>query len=281
MTDDYSDGEFGFDGEKTKGRKIAAPMTASLTAVGASLVAVIAATQVATPSDESEEKASGVCLKTNVRMIDGLEPGCYEPEELDLFAERPVMSERGGEVVVSLSHPTDIMAPVANVRTCAKYNEYKDKDWYALSTREAIRQEFFERSCGALQLLREARAPEWTYFDAGEMSSKDIEELAKGPPFAIVESDAPFAEAEVSLTETGMWRLSAVSQDAIIQEIAHADFDGDGDGEILGFVVIQVQGGTARASHVGVFEKESEDTPCRFRPIGDVISERIVEKTRG
>jgi hypothetical protein len=52
----------------------------------------------------------------------------------------------------------------------------------------------------------------------------------------------------------------------MVYEIAHADFTGDGVGEILAYVSTGVADGTARAGSIGMLEKTAVGGPCSFSP---------------
>jgi hypothetical protein len=57
-----------------------------------------------------------------------------------------------------------------------------------------------------------------------------------------------------------------------LQELAYADFDGDGFGEVLAYVEVSPEGGTAAADAIGIITKDSRS--IRFVPVGDSAASR-------
>ena len=222
-----------------------------------------------------------VCLKTDIAMIDGLAPGCYPRAALAAFRDRPVFDARGLAAALSLAHPTDAMAPLAIVRTCAEYREKSADGWFAFSSRAMRREAFFRRACGVLDMLAWSRDPDASYFEEGAAALADIEALAasgafglaegspKAPPGSTTSTDDAAPAISVRADAPGVWALSwAEDRAAVVQEIAHADFNADGAGDILVFIALGARGATglAAASRLGFLEKVDAEGPARFTP---------------
>ena len=128
------------------------------------------------------------------------------------------------------------------------------------------REAWFERACGVLSMLERARTPDATHFAGDRLTAADMTSLAKETPFRLGDDDAAATAtpSTVSGGADGVWTLSAGGQSAVVQEIAHADFNADGLGDVLVFVSLSVEGGTATAAEVGVVEKKAADGPCAY-----------------
>ena len=220
-------------------------------------------------SDQSAAKDADfeVCIRADAAMIEGLSPGCYDKKQLKAYRDKLVLGLDGAPVAVALAHPKDDLAPLEIVKTCHAYSEKMDRRWFALSNREMRRQSYFVRACGALEMLIAAEKPERSFFKNGELTRADLKSLAGGPPFRMAErAETAAVETEIETVKTGGWRLKMSDQAATIIEIAHADFDRDGVGDILAFASIGVTGGTARIAEIGLLQKSSETAPVRFTP---------------
>ncbi|MEL7485645.1 MAG: hypothetical protein AAGJ87_00350 [Pseudomonadota bacterium] len=207
-----------------------------------------------------------ICLRTDLKFFAGAKRGCVDKAEIGRWRTAPVLDDRGAPVELNMSHPTDFQRDFEAVKSCGQYRRREGDGWYAGSTREMRREAFFERACGVISFLLDARAPSETFFQDGALTIADVRSLGEGPPFRIAPSaDAVDAVMDAAAAEDGVWGLSSGEQYARIQEIAHADFNGDGAGDILTFVTVGVEGATASAGTVGFLEKTSADAPVRFK----------------
>ncbi len=241
------------------------------------------------------QKDEEICLQTDAPFFEGAKAGCFGKDALSKWGEAHVLDNRGRAVTLNLAHPTDFLAELEVVRNCSAYQKLTKEGWYAASTREMRREAYFNRACGTLGYLQKAGKPEKGYFKENGLSFEDTKSLMEVPPFRIVEDPVksvsaesaevtknlkPFKdidpdkklkllESEVSeaivKSEVGVWSLEASGQKARVQELAYADFNADGVGDILVFIQISAVEATASIGQVGYLEKKSEDSPVRFR----------------
>lgn len=205
-----------------------------------------------------------VCLRTDIGVAEVESGRCYPPAVFAGFAEN-VVTDAGGAATVRLSHPTDMQA-AETVRNCAAWRARRAEGWYARAAADMRRELVFERACGALAALERAHAPARTHFHGGALARGDVEAVAAAAPLRIglAADEARSGPVAVEAEAPGAWRWSAGGQRVLLQEIAHADFNGDGLGDVLVFLAAAVEGGTASAGAVGIIEKTAEDAPARF-----------------
>ncbi|GAB4530609.1 MAG: hypothetical protein Kow00133_19350 [Amphiplicatus sp.] len=230
----------------------------------AALAAILALAAIVLLLRRDAQARDLVCLRTDIGVAGVESGGCYPPEAFAGFAENAV-TDAGGAATVRLSHPTDIQASEM-VRTCAAWRARRDAGWYALAAADMRRELVFERACGTLAMLERARAPERTHFRDGALARGDVEAVAGAAPLRIgpAADDAVSGPVAVEAEAPGVWRWSVGGQRARLQEIAHADFNGDGFGDVLVFLAAVAEGGTASVGVVGLVEKTAEDAPARF-----------------
>lgn len=220
-----------------------------------------------------------ICLQTKVVFFGGAPTGCVGQNEILRWQTAQVVDNQGAPISVSMSHPTDVEQAREDVRNCAAYNRLKKEDWYAGSTREIRREAYFERACGILDYLRKAKAPRESFFENGRCSKEDMISMADGPPFKIIGGPDDVAAVAIDVAsedlvsesiivneaEQGIWQMSSTGQAVRVHEIAHADFDGDGVGDILAHVFIGIEDATASAGLVGYLVKSGPEAPVRFK----------------
>ena len=207
-----------------------------------------------------------VCVHDGVTLVEGLAGECRAPVDFAEFLDRPLTDAQGAPVVVSLADPVDDLAPEEDVTTCATYEAKTTAGWYALSGAARRREAYFTRACGALQMLVQAQQPRVSYFvegglelaDVANMPMTDMPRIGPGAP-------GEYADATVAADGPWQWKITGRATELTIQEIAHADFDRDGYGDVLAFVALGARGGTAAAGAPALIEKRSADGPARMR----------------
>lgn len=209
--------------------------------------------------------ASGkICFARDVPFIEGAAGDCYEPGDLASLAEKPVVDATGAEASVSLSHPTDVSGGMQIAHNCAQFRKMSADGWYALSTKDMRHEALFTRACGMLATLEQAQPAKASFFDKSGLTEADMKSLAEGPAMRFgPEFETPAGGAAVSRVGES-WRISSPTEAATIEEIAQADFNGDGRADILVFVTLNAEGGTATASEIAILEKPSAAGPVRF-----------------
>ncbi len=243
-----------------------------LGAIGASGAALLTAFGVEPENAFREEAATAardaeVCLKTPLKFFEGAASGCMDKQRIGRWAASPVLDNRGAPVSLRMSHPEDYLREPEIVRTCAEYEERLDRAWYAGSTREMRREAFFQRACGFLRYIAKAAPAETTYFANGQTSHADLVSLSEGPPFQFAPEEQVdrTSDLEIAPLADGVWRMASSFQKVRLQELAHADFNDDGVGDILAHVAIGVEDATASVGMVGYLEKTAPGGPVRFR----------------
>ena len=247
-------------------RKLIAAGVGAAAAAGAAIFGAVTLTRsVKEPTPQEEAEAFTVCLKADIAFVKDASKKCYAPAEAAALAEHPVLDDAGAPAIVALSSPNEGSRDVEEVGTCAQYRAFTRDGWYAASSAEMRREAFFQRACGVLDMVEQARAPQVSYFKDGELADADMSSLAETFEFRIGPAPAPPAPpTSVSAVSMGVWLFESGDQTARLQEIAHADFDGDGRGDMLVFVTVTVKDATATASLVGRLDKPSEDGPVLF-----------------
>ena len=207
-----------------------------------------------------------ICLRTKIPFFEKAGVGCFRKSDLAKLRDAPVLNDAGAPVTMNMSHPTDFNRDMKVARNCADYRKMSKDEWYAASSREMRRERYFERACGVLTYLMAAEEATVSHFKDGRIKENDILSFSSGPPVKITSgSESEGGEVTVDQIGDGVWRLSAIGQQARVREIAHADFNGDGVGDMLVFVAINVVDGTASAGSVGYLEKTEPDGDVRFR----------------
>ena len=241
----------------------------ALGGLGAAGAAIIGGVQLMSqPSPQQAlqiDESRQVCLLSDIELVEGMTKGCYSLGEIRNMMERPVVAQGDRLAAVGLSHPTNEMAPIEIVNTCAKYDELKSAGWYPLSGREMRRESYFTRACGALRMLMMSSEPRETFFDKDGCTEEDMRSLAGMTLPAVRESaEATPSDLAINRTEPGKWRLSTTAEDAVMQEIAIADFNEDGLGDVLVFMAAGASGGTAYVDQLGFLEKKAPNGEVTF-----------------
>lgn len=206
--------------------------------------------------------ADPICIKSNVRLVDGMTQACLSSAQYEALRDRDVLGGDGRSVDINLAGPSD-GGDDAVARNCAEYDGLIAKGWYALTGADMRREEYFKRACGALTLLAAAKPAELTHFSDGKATRDDILSMASVEATGFGEA-APSTDVDVAEIETGVWKVVIGQGEMMVYEIAHADFTGDDLGEILSYVSVGAGGGTARTGSIGFLEKNADDAPCTF-----------------
>ena len=250
-----------------------------IAAAAAGALAVLAAGAVATLSTRGgdgpavAEQGFEVCLRSAIGVSLDEQRPCLDAAELDRLADRPVTDDAGRQVEITLSHPSDRLAPLAVVQTCREYDARRAADWAAMSSRELRRDGYFVRTCGVLAVLRGARRPQSRHFQNDSLAADDVAEMLAAGAFGMAgatdgaDVPTPSGDLQVEMEAPSVWRFTLGDAHGRLQEIAEADFDGDGVSDILAFASFWTSSGTARADMLGLVLKPGADAPSRFAPI--------------
>lgn len=204
-----------------------------------------------------------VCIESKVRLVEGMSAGCLSAAQYEALRDRAVINSVGEAIAVSLSAPRT-GGEDATARTCAEFDSLTEEGWYAYSGVDMRREEYFRRACGALSMLVTAKPAHSTHFTGGKADKEDIRSMALQEATGFGEAE-PSAAVDVNKIEDRVWTVTIGDGETIVYEIAHADFTGDGLGEILAYVSVGAAGGTARTGTIGLLEKPSEGGACAFR----------------
>ncbi|MEM9705187.1 MAG: hypothetical protein AAF850_03830 [Pseudomonadota bacterium] len=209
-----------------------------------------------------------VCIRSDLRFFEDAPKGCVKKQVVARWRGAAVLDNSGAPVRLRLAHPTDFSRAPETVLTCSKYDRLTGEGWYAESSREMRREAYFMRACMAVRFLLTAAEPKKSYFAKGALSERDVEAMSNNPPLRIAPRNMDVAEIgapNIEPLQDGLWRLQYSDQSAIVQEISHADFNGDGVGDVLAFIAVTVREGTATAGAVGLIEKAESRSAARFR----------------
>lgn len=252
---------------------MARPMIVGLGAAGALTAAAVTGLSLmrAEPPVEAARLSiangagEAACIKTNIRLVEGMIPACYGSAQFEAMRDRAVISADGAPVRVALAHPSDDAAPSESASTCAEYDSLISQGYSALTSADLRREEYFRRACGALALLSKAEPAQRSNFAGGKASQEDVRSMASTEATGFGET-APAAPVDVAWVSDGVWRIRIGEGETMVYEIAHADFTGDGTGEILAYLTVGAAGGTARTGAIGLMEKASAGGNCAFSP---------------
>ena len=219
------------------------------------------------PDNDSHEAAADVagnntsiCLKSNIALWKDVERECLSPSQINALWDKPVMM-RGEPVAVELTHPSDYSVEPVECQTCRQYAERQWDGWFAMTSRDMRREAVFIYACGTLSLLEKAAPARESFFEGGSPGADDIQALAPLLLLRLIDSTASEAlEIDVERINDAEWRLSTTDYDGSIQEVANADFTGDGVEDVLIFLYGAPVDGTAVLSSVAILEKSSAVT---------------------
>ncbi len=249
-------------------RRILAASAGALGVAGAATVAIVLGPGRWASEPAPRESASReICLKSDLPFFEGAAARCYQRAELTRLQSAQLVDQRGQALVLTMIHSSDPAAPPEDVFTCRQYDEALVEGRYAATTRDIRRAAYFVRACGALDLLLEARPVQTSYFVDGSPDATEIASLG-GDSLLRLGADASLSPGPPAVERQNAtnWRISFDDQQVILQEIANADFDGDGIEEILAFLAASPEFGTAVVYTVALLEKDSASGPVRLTP---------------
>jgi hypothetical protein len=206
--------------------------------------------------------AETVCIRTNVSLVEGMRPGCLTRAEFEALRDRAVIGGDARLLTLDLTSPNGAVAP-KSAATCAEYDSMTRAGWYAASAADMRREEYFRRACGALAMLTKAKPAATSNFANGRANREDVVSMANADALSFGEA-TPSASVDVVEAQEGVWKITIGAGETMIFEIAHADFTGDGVGEILAYASVGAVGGTARTGTIGLMEKPGAGGPCSF-----------------
>jgi hypothetical protein len=203
--------------------------------------------------------AATLCVR-GVAFVESQKDGCFSSADFEAMRDRAVVGADGAPITMELSSPSDAAAPPALVSTCVEYDMRSRAGWYPLSNAEMRREEYFRRACPALKLMAGARPAKAGHFAGEALSDADAAALCADPNFGFA------ANAKAEAEGPGQWRLSDGVREAHMREIAYADFDGDGFGDIMVFISMRTEAGAGRAL-TGLAMKSAADAAPTFAPL--------------
>ena len=170
---------------------------------------------------------------------------------------------------VKLADPVDFKAPEEEVRDCAAFNDMKSKGWGALTSADMVDEQWFMVRCGLYKMAAMADVPASTEFEQGRLSTDDLKavgeeawpylgEKPEGDPGMALRKPASANTLENS---DRFWVARYGNMQTLVSEVSHADFNGDGSGDVL--VLINAsprEKGTAQISYYGLLEKVDGST---------------------
>ena len=164
---------------------------------------------------------------------------------------------------VMLVHPTDFKEPERVVRTCEVYASLTAEDWAPMTTAGMAAAARFERFCGLRALASVAEVPRTSRFGDGPMTEEEIKAVpaADWPRLGEAAVTEPiFSRAE---KEPRSWSGDTETLLMTVRDIAHADFDGDGEGERLLNIAGRARGGSAGFSGYYILEHDQHGIGLR------------------
>jgi len=229
------------------------------------------------------------CLLTDAPFFETLEAGCYPRDLIDDLYTSPLVNRRGANIVVTMSSPPDQAAATADCGTCADYEARRDEGWFALTSRDQRREDFFERACGMLGYLRAAGPVEISHFVDQTISDRDVETMepermlrfatgressrSLSPDHASVSARETEVRREIKrlISESGAaWSIESDDQRLFLQPLVHADFNGDRIGDVLVYLRTRYEEGSAATGRVGLLTKTSAQGPVSFESLSPV-----------
>lgn len=194
---------------------------------------------------------------------------CATRADILAMDERPIdrLTADGSPRLVSvmLSHPTDYLQPDQDVRTCIVYAGLRAEGWQPLTQVAILAASHFERYCGLKGLASVAQIPRTTRFDQIGLKKAVLDSVPAShwPGFEDLPDSAPIISADES--DTGSWMGNSETMIYRISDVAHADFDDDGEGERLLHIGLRARGGSF--GYAQYFLLEHDSAGIGLRPV--------------
>ena len=195
--------------------------------------------------------------------------GCMAKRDLLGAADRVVdrITKEGlvRHATVKMVHPTDFTAPEKQVDSCPAYAALRGAGWTPLSSADRVDESRFIRFCGLLSMVRLASPARTTRFLPDGLSEREIAQVpaADWPTFGEPLDAGPVITADGE--DPRRWQAESPTLRLVLQDVAHADFDGDGVGERLVFIAVRARGGSAGFAGYSLLEHEGD--VIRLQPI--------------
>jgi hypothetical protein len=170
------------------------------------------------------------------------------------------------EMSVSMGHPTDFKKPTEKVTTCHQFARLKRAGWGGVSSVDMADEAHFDARCGIVELAKRAELPEDSGFLTGQLTREHLEALDTADWPNIGEDENKDAVL-VTRQGDGVWLSEYGVMFAVLSEIAHADFNKDGHGDLLVFLLASPVDGTAQISYYALIESYDDQTSMtRLQP---------------
>lgn len=244
---------------------------------GAAIVALGAAgtaTYFGAPDGETDESAFSlaerddgfeICLETDIPLFEGDQKGCLDRRDLAELRRAALLNRDGDPITLSLAHPTDATADAFECSTCGQYDDLIFEGWYAETSRDMRREAYFVRACALLSLLSRAEKAEESFFGEDGLTETVMENLSTDRLPRLAEN-ADVAATDMSLIRDndGNWRYEDDDRFVTVEELALADFDGDGVQDILVLVVAGPNDGTAKIVDYGILKRATASDSVEY-----------------
>ncbi len=167
---------------------------------------------------------------------------------------------------VKMVHPTDFAEPERQVATCTVFANLKSKGWSPLTSADRVDETRFLRYCGLMSVARLAKVARTSIFTPEGLTADELAKVPGGdwPIFGErLGEDAPIVAADPDYP--AVWKVDTPTLVMRLWDVAHADFDEDGEGERLVFIAARARGGSAGFAGFNLLDAEGDI--IRLRPI--------------
>jgi len=221
-----------------------------------------------------------ICMLNDAPFFADLKKGCYSREFITGLEDHDLLNGRGGVITITLSSPPSAAEATDECRTCKDYHRMRGLGWFTLTNRDQRREAFFQRACGMLSMLEDAALPKNIVFDDGNLSIADLETIPTQSLLQFTPAPDNGARADGDTEQSGTaqknrtsprrneqgpgWNITVDDFTINIQPLAHADFDGDGSGDILIYMNTKANDGTVSGGVIGYLTKQTLEGPIKL-----------------